>query len=219
MTRWLIALIALGMLVIFWLTQRQRRAADMSLIASGQRLAESRLAERAPQRVTPSTPPASPDPDPRSTFTSNFGPLQEATDVATGQEYAQAAEQLTSLRSELAEALREVEEAATQQTAATEETLAHIQAGHLAEAPAGTSEAIVAEGVAAADEEPDAVPAGAVRGDGSRDCPAAYPIKGNQNSMLYHEPDSRSYGVTIPEFCFDTAESAEAAGFSAPKRG
>lgn len=77
------------------------------------------------------------------------------------------------------------------------------------------SEAVVAEGIAA---EAEAMPPGAVRGDGSRECPPAYPIKGNANSMLYHEPGSRSYAATIPEFCFTDTASAEAAGFSAPRR-
>ncbi len=43
--------------------------------------------------------------------------------------------------------------------------------------------------------------------------PKGFPIKGNADSMLYHRPDSRSYGVTGAEVWFDTAESAEAAGF------
>ena len=42
---------------------------------------------------------------------------------------------------------------------------------------------------------------------------AAFVIKGNADSMLYHRPDSRSYKVTKAEVWFDTAENAEAAGF------
>ena len=34
--------------------------------------------------------------------------------------------------------------------------------------------------------------------------------------MLYHTPDSRYYKATKAEVCFDTVESAEAAGFSTP---
>lgn len=48
--------------------------------------------------------------------------------------------------------------------------------------------------------------------DGS--APAGFTIKGNADSMLYHRPDSRSYSVTKAEVWFDSAESAEAAGFS-----
>ena len=50
--------------------------------------------------------------------------------------------------------------------------------------------------------------------DGS--APEGYEIKGNSQSMLYHEPDSRYYAATKAEVYFDTAESAEAAGFARP---
>ena len=46
--------------------------------------------------------------------------------------------------------------------------------------------------------------------------PDGYPIKGNAQSKLYHEPDSRYYKATKAEVWFDTVESAEAAGFSKP---
>ena len=46
--------------------------------------------------------------------------------------------------------------------------------------------------------------------------PEGYEIKGNKGSMLYHEPGSRYYKATKAEVWFDTVESAEAAGFSAP---
>jgi NAD(P) transhydrogenase subunit alpha len=70
-------------------------------------------------------------------------------------------------------------------------------------------EAVVAESEAAA------VPAGAVAGDGTTECPAAFPIKGNADSGIYHEPESSTYARTIPELCFATADDAEAAGFRA----
>jgi hypothetical protein len=50
--------------------------------------------------------------------------------------------------------------------------------------------------------------------DDPKATPAGYTIKGNADSMLYHRPDSRSYAVTIPEVWFDTAERAEANGFT-----
>jgi large subunit ribosomal protein L22 len=50
--------------------------------------------------------------------------------------------------------------------------------------------------------------------DGSM--PAGHEIKGNANSMKYHTPDSPYYDITIADVWFDTAESAEAAGFEAP---
>ena len=46
--------------------------------------------------------------------------------------------------------------------------------------------------------------------------PDGFDIKGNADSMLYHEPGGRSYNVTVAEIYFDTTEHAEAAGFSAP---
>ena len=46
--------------------------------------------------------------------------------------------------------------------------------------------------------------------------PEGYPIKGNAQSKLYHEPDTRYYKATKAEVWFDTVESAEAAGFSKP---
>lgn len=43
--------------------------------------------------------------------------------------------------------------------------------------------------------------------------PDGFTIKGNEDSMLYHRTDSRSYKATIAEVWFDTPENAEAAGF------
>jgi hypothetical protein len=45
---------------------------------------------------------------------------------------------------------------------------------------------------------------------------AEYVIKGNRDSMLYHSPDSRSYGQTVAEVWFKTEADAIAAGFSKP---
>ncbi len=56
---------------------------------------------------------------------------------------------------------------------------------------------------------------GAVPADTDQ-APEGYEIKGNAQSMLYHEPGSRYYGQTKAEYWFDTVENAEAAGFSAP---
>ena len=81
--------------------------------------------------------------------------------------------------------------------------------------------AIVAEPAAAeaATEaaEDDDVPEGAVRGDGTGDCPEDYPIKGNATSKLFHSPGSPSYKRTVPEFCFASTAAAEAAGFNPTK--
>jgi large subunit ribosomal protein L22 len=50
--------------------------------------------------------------------------------------------------------------------------------------------------------------------DGSQ--PEGYDIKGNADSMLYHLPDTAFYNRTVAEVWFDTAESAEAAGYQLP---
>lgn len=56
-------------------------------------------------------------------------------------------------------------------------------------------------------------PFGAITGDGSVVCPPEFPIKGNKQSLIYHEPGQSSYAATIPEFCFASREAAEAAGY------
>ena len=48
--------------------------------------------------------------------------------------------------------------------------------------------------------------------DGS--APAGFDVKGNKDSMKYHEPDSQWYGQTVAEVWFTTAEAAEKAGFT-----
>jgi large subunit ribosomal protein L22 len=57
---------------------------------------------------------------------------------------------------------------------------------------------------------------GSIAADADGNGPDTHPIKGNADSMLYHTPDSRYYGVTKAEVWFDTEEHAEAAGFSKP---
>jgi large subunit ribosomal protein L17 len=46
------------------------------------------------------------------------------------------------------------------------------------------------------------------------EAPEGFPVKGNENSMKFHEPDSQWYGQTVAEVWFDSVESAEAAGFT-----
>ena len=48
--------------------------------------------------------------------------------------------------------------------------------------------------------------------DGS--APAGFEIKGNADSMKYHEPDGQWYDQTVPEVYFATAADAEKAGFT-----
>jgi endonuclease YncB( thermonuclease family) len=48
-------------------------------------------------------------------------------------------------------------------------------------------------------------------------CPQSRPVKGNEDSMIAHEPSDRYYNVTKPEQCFATMRDAEAAGFRPAK--
>ncbi len=51
-----------------------------------------------------------------------------------------------------------------------------------------------------------------VNDDGT--APEGFPIKGNKDSMKYHEPDGQWFEQTVPEVWFATTEAAEAAGFT-----
>ncbi|MGD9702784.1 MAG: 50S ribosomal protein L4 [Acidimicrobiia bacterium] len=93
-------------------------------------------------------------------------------------------------------------------------------------APAKRATAAAAEAEAKETDEPKvatfaALPEGphgpgsaAANEDGS--APEGFDIKGNADSMLYHVPGSRFYEQTVAEVWFDSAESAETAGFQLP---
>ncbi len=49
--------------------------------------------------------------------------------------------------------------------------------------------------------------------------PDSHPIKGNDQSMLYHVPGSRYFKATKAEMYFATVEDAERAGYAAPGAG
>lgn len=72
---------------------------------------------------------------------------------------------------------------------------------------AGSAEATAVEGSQAAGSA-------APLEDGS--APEGYPVKANEDSKLYHEPDSRYYDITRADLYFESAEAAEAAGYSRP---
>jgi large subunit ribosomal protein L4 len=55
---------------------------------------------------------------------------------------------------------------------------------------------------------------GAVKADEDGSGPEGYEIKGNAQSMKFHAPGGRWYDTTIAEFWFQTAEDAQAAGFT-----
>ena len=48
------------------------------------------------------------------------------------------------------------------------------------------------------------------------EAPEGFPIKGNEDSRIYHVPESPHFGRTVPEVWFATTEAAEAAGFEPP---
>lgn len=95
-----------------------------------------------------------------------------------------------------------------------------------AAAPAPAEEAAPAEDTAAeATEaaEESASTEDAPYGEGSHaplddaaEAPEGFPIKGNEDSKLYHVPGSSHYDRTVAEVWFATPEAAEAAGFQLP---
>jgi hypothetical protein len=54
---------------------------------------------------------------------------------------------------------------------------------------------------------------GSVKGDGTANCPEGFPVKGNEDSMIFHAQSDALYEQTIPEYCFATIEDAIAAGY------
>ena len=43
--------------------------------------------------------------------------------------------------------------------------------------------------------------------------PEGFPIKGNEDSMKFHQPGGRWYEQTVAEIWFNTPEAATAAGY------
>jgi len=77
--------------------------------------------------------------------------------------------------------------------------------------PSEDAQVPAVEPAASAVAEDVAEPAdGGYRGDSP---PEGFDIKGNEDSMKYHTPESQWYGQTIAEVWFDSEEAAQAAGF------
>jgi uncharacterized membrane protein ArfC len=96
--------------------------------------------------------------------------------------------------------------------AADADATAKLPGGSVA---AGVAAAGAAGGAAAtkpAGDEPYG--AGSIRVAATADAPSGYTIKGNEDSMLYHSPESPSYKQTIAEIWFRDVETAERAGFN-----
>ena len=78
-----------------------------------------------------------------------------------------------------------------------------------AEAPAADAPAAKATGTATQPYGP-----GSKAPLKSGNAPKGHEIKGNEDSMKFHEPDGQWYDQTVAEVWFDSAETAEAAGFT-----
>lgn len=82
------------------------------------------------------------------------------------------------------------------------------KADEAAEAPAAEETTEAAAPAAVAD-----LPKGAAAALEGGAAPEGYTIKGNADSMKFHEPDGQWYAATVAEVWFKTAADAEAAGF------
>ena len=234
MTRVLIVILIIIVLGYLWYQWQARKAAEQER-ASQRQLATRSDAGRAP------LPPLSGEPSKTEVAqgaarAGGAGLLQDAADAAAELDLERATGQMEKASAELASSRRDAELAAARLRDQAEEALAEVQAAAdldddlgdgvvdieviEIEAPligdrAATDDDIVARAIAAADA--GGVPPGAVRGDGGRVCPPIYPIKGNEQTMLYHLPENPTYQATIPELCFSTVEAARAAGYSEAK--
>jgi hypothetical protein len=151
--------------------------------------------------------------------------LGAATEAAEDEARKDARAQVFERAEAVAQADRVAEEEArraAQEAAESEARRLAAAAAAAEEARADTADALRArereatealrEGLRELDNEVEA-PLGAIAGDGTPTCPPNFPIKGNAQSKIYHEPGQVSYPPTVAEFCFASAEAAEAAGF------
>lgn len=226
MPQWLIwvilVIIAIAIIWFFWNRSQESKAAAERAEAERRRAdsaAAARTAPAAPRAAAPA-----PVVEPRAERVESR--LQDAADTAMGTDLPEDTARIDVAAADLAEARREAEAAADRLSDQADAALAEVrQAGEQLDNPGEPIDVetvliderrnfanVAAQAAPAADG--DQVPPGAVRGDGGRDCPPVYPIKGNAQSMVYHTTASRSYSRTIPEFCFTTTSAAEAAGFS-----
>jgi len=85
-----------------------------------------------------------------------------------------------------------------------------------AAAVAASAEAAPAADLEVTEDPTAAGPYGAGSAEPNEDgsAPEGFTIKGNADSMKYHEPDGQWYDQTVAEVWFDSTEAAEAAGFT-----
>jgi large subunit ribosomal protein L17 len=121
----------------------------------------------------------------------------------------------TSQAAEVAEKAEEASEAALDAAVtAPEGSVAQEKALDAADSAEQAADAAVEESSSTSD---------APYGEGSHaplddpnEAPEGFPIKGNEDSKIYHVPESPHYGRTIAEVWFATPQAAEAAGFEPP---
>ena len=94
---------------------------------------------------------------------------------------------------------------------ATPQDAAPAEASADEEAPAASTADPGVEGSSDAESSDFGRDSHASLADGSM--PEGYPIKGNADSMKFHQPDGRWYEATVAEVWFTTADAATAAGF------
>ena len=135
----------------------------------------------------------------------------EAVEVADEAEVADVAEAAPD--DDVAESAEDVQEFASDDAT---DSVASEDLGEVEESVSGET---TETGRSAGQADDVEVPTGAVVAPEDGSIPEGYPIKGNTNSMKYHEPGGRYYDITIAELFFDTPENAEAAGYEAPAGG
>jgi hypothetical protein len=143
-------------------------------------------------------------------------PTQENAPAFGWSRHTGGEQDLQALEIERAEARAAAERAAEEQAERASQDAktageSAVRRAFAASAAAAEAEADTADATRAGQLAP--VPAGAVLGDGTANCPPDYPFKGNRQSRIYHSPGQVSYPSTVAEFCFASAEAAEVAGF------
>jgi len=103
-----------------------------------------------------------------------------------------------------------VEEKAAEIVAATESALVEKTADSDDAETADSDD----DGAAGSDDDTPFGPLSRGPLEDPQEMPEGYPIKGNADSMKYHQPDGRWYEKTVAEVWFATTDAAEAAGFT-----
>ena len=155
----------------------------------------------APANATPAAPAA---PAPRSAAD------QAAHDAAQAEARAAA----TSAAAEREARISAEKEAAAEAKAAADTAPAGDTAAAEAPAPAVEAPAPAVEAPAPAAEPPAGLPDGSHDANEDGSMPAGFEIKGNADSMKFHQPGGRWYEQTVAEIWFSTPEAATAAGYS-----